>query len=199
MTGNPDDMVTLREALRRDAIAKREAMTESARQGLTRRLEYHLGDLIAALAPACLAFCWPYRAEPDLRHFMASWLSAASGRTAALPVVVGRDQALVFRAWTPATPLLPDRYGIPHPPDGPELQPDAVLVPLNAFDAAGYRIGYGGGYFDRTLAEQSLPAIGVGFEVGRVDDTLPQPHDQAMQWIVTEAGMWRTSAAQLPR
>jgi 5,10-methenyltetrahydrofolate synthetase len=66
--------------------------------------------------------------------------------------------------------------------------PQLVLVPLNAFDAAGYRIGYGGGYFDRTLAETPMIAVGVGFEIGRVESALPQAHDKPMDWIVTEEG-----------
>jgi 5,10-methenyltetrahydrofolate synthetase len=82
-----------------------------------------------------------------------------------------------------------DRHGIPHPPTGELLAPDIVLVPCNAFDDAGYRLGYGGGYFDRTLAVMELVAVGVGFELGRVETAYPQPHDRPMDWIVTEAGV----------
>lgn len=98
---------------------------------------------------------------------------------------------MVFRHWTPETRLVPDRHGIPHPPCGEPVVPDAVLVPVNAFDANGYRIGYGGGYFDRTLAVMDTTAIGVGFELGRVLSVHPQPYDRPMNWIVTEAGVLR--------
>lgn len=174
--------------LRRKAIGRREALTETARTALTSRLCAHLRPLLERLAPETLGFCWPYRAEPDLRRFMADWLGAGFGRAAALPVVLDRERPMVFRLWTPDMPLQPDRHGIPHPPAGEPVVPDVLLVPLNAFDAAGYRIGYGGGYFDRTLAAMASVAIGVGFELGRVDSVAPEAHDRRMDWIVTEAG-----------
>jgi len=83
-----------------------------------------------------------------------------------------------------------DRYGIPFPAHGEEVAPEVALVPLNAFDARGYRLGYGGGYFDRTLAAIQMVAVGVGFELGRENDVLPQAHDRAMHWLVTEAGVF---------
>jgi 5,10-methenyltetrahydrofolate synthetase len=112
-------------------------------------------------------------------------------------VVVEANAALFFREWTPQTTLIADRYGIPTPVDGDFVQPEALLLPLNAFDAAGYRIGYGGGYFDRTLAalrqQAKAPlAIGVGFELARVDSIHPEAHDQALDAVVTEAGVFRT-------
>jgi 5,10-methenyltetrahydrofolate synthetase len=81
-----------------------------------------------------------------------------------------------------------DHHGIPCPRH--ESRPELILVPLNAFDAAGYRLGYGGGYFDRTLAalDPAPLCVGVAFELARTDTTFPQPHDQPMDWIVTEAG-----------
>ena len=96
-----------------------------------------------------------------------------------------------FRPWVPGAAMVLDRHGIPHPAAAAEVVPEVVLVPLNAFDAAGYRLGYGGGYFDRTLAQLDTVAIGVGFELGRVPSTWPQSHDRPMQWIVTEAGAAR--------
>jgi 5-formyltetrahydrofolate cyclo-ligase len=79
-----------------------------------------------------------------------------AGFTALLPVVIDEHRALAFRAWSPGTVMVSDRYGIPAPAAGDFLIPEVVLIPVNGFDAAGYRIGYGGGYFDRTLA--SLPS-----------------------------------------
>lgn len=184
-----NDILTSRENLRRAAIAGREALTETARHALTARLEAHLAQLFESLQPERVAFCWPFRGEPDLLHFMGRWLAANPARQAALPVVLGRHRPMVFRVWTPKTMLVPDRHGIPHPPAGPEVVPQLVLVPLNAFDAAGYRIGYGGGYFDRTLAATPMIAVGVGFEIGRVESALPQAHDKPMDWIVTEEGV----------
>lgn len=150
----------------------------------------HLDQLIGQLAPRALAFCWPFRAEADCREWAGHWLSEDENRIAALPVVPQRAGPLIFRRWTPGAELALDRYGIPFPARGEEVRPDAALVPLNAFDAHGYRLGYGGGYFDRTLATMRMVAIGIGFELGREQDVLPQPHDRAMDWLVTEAGVF---------
>lgn len=183
-------------ALRRDvrerAIAAREALPQMQREALTARIENHLDALVAQLAPRALGFCWPYRGEPDLRAWTARWLAAGSGRQAALPVVLERATPLVFRRWTADAAMALDRHGIPYPAAGEMVVPDLVLIPLNAFDNAGFRLGYGGGYFDRTLAQIDPVAVGVGFECGRVASVHPQPHDKPMHWIVTEAGAQET-------
>jgi len=108
-------------------------------------------------------------------------------------VVVAEEKPLAFRPWTPDTPLVPDRYGIPTPSAGEFVAPEVLLIPLVAIDARNYRIGYGGGFFDRTLAAlaaagRRATAIGVGFELARVDDTLPGPHDIPLDHVVTEGG-----------
>jgi 5,10-methenyltetrahydrofolate synthetase len=98
---------------------------------------------------------------------------------------------MIFRRWTPDTEMALDRHGIPIPATGEELRPDVVLLPLVAFDPQGFRLGYGGGYFDRTLAAM-VPrplAIGVGFELGRVADIRPQAHDIPLDATLTEAGI----------
>lgn len=135
-----------------------------------------------------LAFCAPSRNEFDARPLASRLISR--GWRAAMPVVIAPAAPMVFRAWTPAAPMSRDRYGIPIPTAGEELAPGIVLLPLVAFDAAGYRLGYGGGYFDRTLAAQ-VPcplAVGVGFELARVSSIRPQAHDVPLDAIVTEAG-----------
>jgi 5,10-methenyltetrahydrofolate synthetase len=189
-----DDIQTRRRALRDQALAAREALSPASRAALVRQLEAHLDDLVAVLQPRVLAFCWPYRAEPDLRDWMEHWLAADATRSAALPVVLERDAPLIFRCWHPGAPLQTDRHGIPFPAEGAAVVPDVVLVPLNAFDAQGFRLGYGGGYFDRTLAVMKTLTVGVGFELGRVESVLPQAHDQAMDWLLTEAGAFRAGA-----
>lgn len=188
-----EDLVQRRNGMRQKALKARLELRAGDRQELTRRLLFHLDAVIRELAPSSLGFCWPYRAEPDLRDWVADWLTRGEERVAALPVVVEKDTAMHFRRWVPGAPMVPDRHGIPHPLDAVEVQPEVVLVPLNAFDAAGYRLGYGGGYFDRTLAQMRTIAIGVGFDLGRVDSVLPQPHDRPMNWIVTEAGAARAA------
>jgi len=186
-----DETTTRRAALRAQALAAREAAPATTRAEWEAAIARHLDDLFARLpAFATLAFCWPYRAEADVRPWVTRWLAADASRVAALPVVVERAAPLVFRRWQPGMELARDRYGIPYPERGEGVAPEVVLVPLNAFDARGYRLGYGGGYFDRTLAVSTPLTVGVGFELGRVADVLPQPHDRALDWLVTEAGVF---------
>ena len=125
---------------------------------------------------------------------MLAWLAAGQpGFAALLPVVVAPGAPLAFRAWTPDSELVADRYGIPTPTTGEFVVPQALLLPVNGFDAAGYRLGYGGGFFDRTLAAQSPAplAIGVGFELSRTDSIRPEPHDIRLDAMVSEAGVFR--------
>ena len=115
------------------------------------------------------------------------------GPRAPLPVVAQEGAPLASRHWAPETPLEPDRYGIPTPMAGEWLIPDLILLPLNGFDGEGYRLGYGGGYFDRTLAALTPRplAVGAGFETNRLPSIRPESHDQRLDWLVTEAGAVR--------
>ena len=185
------DSAVPRAALRREKLAARMALDEKTRTELSARIEAHLAALLTPLPPQTLAFCAPVRGEFDARP-LATLLLERGWRTA-MPIVIKTDAPMRFRRWTPSCAMSVDRYGIPIPQDGPDLVPDIVLLPLVAFDAQGFRLGYGGGYFDRTLAAM-VPrpqAIGVGFELGRVPDIRPQTHDIPLAAIVTEAGILR--------
>ena len=181
-----------RRALRQEMAARRAALGDPEHAALSARIVAHAEAALAR--PAIAAFCWPIKHEPDVRALLQSWREA--GVRAALPVVVAEHEALRFREWAPDTPLAADRYGIPTPSAGDWLTPDLILLPLNGFDGAGYRLGYGGGYFDRTLAALSPRplAVGVGFEINRVASIRPQPHDQRLDWIITENGAFRPAA-----
>ncbi len=174
-------------------VARRAALPPERYRALCAALGEHLAALPHE-ALAVVAFCWPIRNEPDLAPTLARWRQR--GSVTALPVVVAADAPLAFRRWQPGEALAEDRYGIPTPLAGPFLVPSAILLPLNAFDAAGFRLGYGGGYFDRSLAALAPRplAVGVGFEINRVASIHPQPHDQRLDWIVTEAGAWKIDA-----
>lgn len=189
-----------RKHLRDARLAAREALPENQRQVFNERITEHLAGLLARLDPRVLAFCWPYRAEPDLRALVATWLAGNPARCATIPVVVEKATPMAFRQWWPGAPMGADRHGIPIPADTPALTPEVVVIPLNAFDDKGYRLGYGGGYFDRTLEILHPPPVkvGVAFEVARVDSTLPQAHDHPMDWIVTEAGVFRPGSGERP-
>lgn len=144
-----------------------------------------------------VGFCWPIKAEYDARRLMRRYRLA--GARTALPAVVQRAAALQFRLWQPGVAMRQGPLGIPYPADGPPVQPGIVLLPLVGFGRAGDRLGYGGGYFDRTLAHAAPRplAVGVGFELGRIETTRPQEHDVPMDAIVTEAGMHWPEAGRL--
>jgi 5-formyltetrahydrofolate cyclo-ligase len=118
------------------------------------------------------------------------------GATCALPVVVAPRTPLVFRQWDVDTKMGTGVYDIPMPLDTAEVSPDVVIAPLHGFDPRGFRLGYGSGYFDRTLAAlQNRPiTVGVGFEISRLDSIYPQSHDIPLDFIVTEAGARRSPA-----
>lgn len=180
-----------RDHLRKAMIAARRKLPVDTVANWSAEIVRHLLQAFAQPPGRCIAFCWPIHHEPDVRAALAAWQT--QGSQAALPVVTAPAQPLAFRPWTRDTRLEPDRYGIPTPAEGPWIQPDVLLLPLNAFDAAGYRLGYGGGFFDRTLAslDPRPLAIGVGFELNRVDSIHPESHDQPLDWIITEAGCFR--------
>ena len=184
-----------RRELRRHGIEARMALPPATHAALSTRVCELIPQHFPELAGMHVAFCWPYRNEPDLRPLMQGWQAEGNpGFAALLPVVVDAGRALTFRAWTPDCTMHADRYGIPTPSSGEFLTPEALLIPVNVFDTRGYRIGYGGGYFDRTLAGMQTIAVGVGFELGRVPDTHPQQYDRPMQWVVTEAGVMQPRA-----
>jgi len=181
-----------RKAERSRLLAARKEPTREDYVCWSEAIEMHLIEQLSKLMPKLLGAYWPHRDEYDPMP-LAAWHSGRNGAVA-LPAVVARGQPLEYRPWTPDTPVAPGRFsfGIPEPVNGPAVVPDVLLVPLLGFDAAGYRLGYGGGYFDRTLAAYAKrPAtIGVGFELGRMPTIRPQPHDIPLDMIVTEAGVF---------
>lgn len=181
--------VDAKRTLRTAAIARRAHLVAASPDA---------GRSVAANLPSALladrgiaAGYWPMRDELDVRPSMLR-LTAAGWRLA-LPVVVGRERPLAFRAWTPGDALRPAAFGQSEPDtDRPAVVPDLLLVPLLAFDSDGWRLGYGGGFYDRTLAAlrgQGTPvAVGVAF-AGQAVAAVPHgPLDQRLDWVVTEDG-----------
>ena len=183
-----------RRALRADMRARRMALSAEDCRLLSARIVAYLTTDLPPRVGSVVGFCWPIQNEPDVRPALAYWRDL--GVRGVLPVVTAPDSPLKFRAWTPETPMMDDVHGIPTPSSGEWLTPDILILPLNAFDAAGYRLGYGGGYFDRTLASlRPRPlSVGVGYEINRVASIRPQPHDQPLDWVVTEQGVFRGTA-----
>jgi 5,10-methenyltetrahydrofolate synthetase len=175
--------------LRSSMIAAREAIPPSEHAAASAAIERHLDRLLAQLAPKLVGFFWPYRGEFDCRPLMRR--RARDGGAAALPVIAAARAPMSFREWTPDSDMVDGRYGIPIPAAGITVTPDVLLMPVNAFDEQGFRLGYGGGYFDRTLAalRPQPVAVGIGFELARVASIFPGPFDLPMDYVVTEAGI----------
>ncbi|WP_228488029.1 5-formyltetrahydrofolate cyclo-ligase [Rhodocyclus gracilis] len=182
-----------RRQLRRSLLAQRRTLSADDCAHASALICAHLREHFPQLAVCCVGFCWPMNHEPDVRAALAEWAqSAAPGFLAALPVVAEVAKPLLFRAWQPGeTMFARDCHGIPYPASGALVDPDALLIPCAAVDAAGYRLGYGGGYFDRTLAARSPRplAIGVAYAFACVDSVRPQLHDEPLDALVTEAGV----------
>ena len=168
-------------------IAARVAAGPRKRAAWDEAITAQILDGVPNLEWLVVGFYWPFKGEYDVRR-IARQLHARGTRLA-LPVVIEKNRPLEFRAWTPDAKLVPGIWNIPVPADGAVVEPDALLVPLVGFDDEGYRLGYGGGYYDRTLASRPRKplTIGVGFELSELPTIHPQPHDIPMDAIVTEA------------
>jgi len=191
------ELKTWRTRLRAELIARRIAADPIERARWNVAIDGSLEQLLTDVAGQIIAFCWPYQAEYDARSLVLRWL--AQGARSALPVVIAPRQPMVFREWTPQTKTVPGVYDIPIPIESPEVTPNIVLLALAGFDDAGYRLGYGAGFFDRTLAVIAPRplAIGVGFELARVPTIHPQPYDIPLDYVVTERGIRRREAGGL--
>ncbi len=159
----------------------------------------HLRAALPAVRGLTIAYYVPFKGEPDLRPLLDDW--RAAGAATALPVVLGRGLPLEFRLFWPGAPLVKGAFALAMLNGTPLVVPQVVLMPPVGFDEQGYRLGYGAGYFDRTLAAMTpMPLkIGVTFEVTRIATIRPQSYDIAMDYIVSEAGLYRVQADGLQR
>jgi 5-formyltetrahydrofolate cyclo-ligase len=188
---DPTEVRGWRRSERQRLLALRTATAPAERRVWEQQIEARLHLLLAEQPGIVLGVYWPFQAEFDPRPLI-DWLIAA-GSAVALPVVVDKKGPLEYRAWRPGEKLVNGVWNIPIPEARRIVVPRAVLAPLVGFDRDCYRLGYGGGYFDRTLAAlTSRPwAIGVGFELSRLETIYPQHFDIPMDLIVTEAGVRR--------
>ena len=192
-----DELKRWRSAERTRLIAAREALDREMLETLRERIDRHILDGFSTLARGVLAFCWPIRGEYDARHLARTLRER--GALTALPAIVAKDKPLAFREWHPGVELALGPLDIPYPAASPEVLPDHVLLPMNGWDESGYRLGYGAGYFDRTLAAlQRRPlVIGVTYELARLPTIYPQSWDIPMDWVVTERGRYRRESNRL--
>jgi 5-formyltetrahydrofolate cyclo-ligase len=179
-----------RKAERERLLGLRTALPPAARREMGARITASLQDILTG-RPGVLGIYWPFRAEFDPRPLVDAL--TAEGRSVALPVVVDKKGPLEYRAWAPGEPLTAGVWDIPIPEKREVVVPPMVLAPVVGFDGGCYRLGYGGGYFDRTLASlQPRPlAIGVGFACQEIVTIHPQPFDVPMDLLVTEGGVRR--------
>lgn len=182
------DVARWRKAERQRLIEARLTIPADERAAMSARIAGALDEVIGSFDGRTVSLYWPFRGEPDLRDWMAS-VNERGGRTA-LPVVVEKGQPLVFRAYAPGDRLERGVWNIPQPAADTQVVPDIVLSPVVGFDPASYRLGYGGGFFDRTLAAAPRRplVIGVGYDMQAVATIYPQAHDVPMDVILTETG-----------
>jgi 5,10-methenyltetrahydrofolate synthetase len=188
---NGDTLKSWRRSQRDRLIRERVAVDATTLERWRHRIDGFLERSFPGLAALRVAFCWPIKNEYDARHFARTL--RGRGALTALPVVVAPKQPLVFREWHPGVELAKGALDIPYPASSPEVVPEAVLLPMNGWDAKGYRLGYGAGFFDRTLASLAKRpvVIGTSYEQARLDTIHPQSWDIPVDYLVTERGVYR--------
>lgn len=175
-------------ALRREARARRQGLHAHAGAGHAVALVKAAVQLPVRAGQAVSAY-WPIRDEADPRALLAAF--AARGHVTCLPVAQARDAPLVFRRWTEGDEMAPDLFGIPAPLASAEtVIPEVMFVPLLAFDRRGHRLGYGAGFYDRTIAQAragaGVLAAGVAFAGQEMPQIPSAPHDVPLDWVLTE-------------
>jgi 5,10-methenyltetrahydrofolate synthetase len=183
------DVPAWRKAERARLLALREAIPLEARRAEDARITELLLEAFPQLRAMTIGFYWPFKGEVDPR--VAMHRLRTLGARSALPVVIAKGQPLQFRIWAPGTPTEPGVFGLPVPQGTEIVVPDAVFMPPVGFDEGAYRLGYGAGYFDRTLASFSRQPLKIGLarEVSRIPTIHPQPHDIPMDFVVTGEGV----------
>jgi 5-formyltetrahydrofolate cyclo-ligase len=182
-------LIDRKRALRAAVLARRQSLAENERQAAAAALLEMFQFERPVDLPAVVSGFWPIKDEIDIRPLM-DWLFNKGCRIA-LPVVQGRGQRLLFRAWKPGDALEPGVFGTLQPsPSSETVEPDALLVPLLACDGEGWRLGYGGGFYDRTLDDlrrkRKVTAIGIGFDLQFVEEVPHGADDQRLDWLLTD-------------
>ena len=182
----------LKDELRAVALARRDALDAEQRAGAAVAIAVRMPQLNITSSTVVAGYA-PIRTEIDPVPLMQSL--ARHGAALAMPAISRPDAALAFRAWKQGEALVPGAFGISEPSaTAAEVVPDIVLVPLVAFDRAGHRIGYGAGYYDRTLEalrrHKTLVAIGLAFTVQEIPQVPALPHDVRLDYVLTETDLF---------
>lgn len=186
-----DEMIEKAKAgLRIKARAQRAALDHEERADMAKAASAHFFAGIALAPSDIVAAYWRIRDELDCQPILVKLMD--SGQTVVLPVVLGPEQPLDLRVWEQGTSLYEAGFGTLAPSElAPRAEPDVVLMPLLAFDKNGTRLGYGGGYYDRTLArfKKRPRLIGLAFAAQELDRIPRDAHDVPLDAVVTEAGV----------
>ncbi len=183
------NLAETKRALRREARARRREAHQSLADEAGEKVRALFAGRIELPPDAVVGGYWPFEAELDAAPLLTHLHGL--GHACAVPAVAGPDEALVFRAWKPGDRLLTGRLGEPRPdPAAPESSPNVLLVPLLSFDRDGFRLGYGGGSYDRTLARLrdtgDILAVGLAYAAQEVDAVPRDARDARLDWVVTE-------------
>lgn len=183
---DPSDLKSWRKSERARLIAARLAVPAAERKAAAEAIAQRIEDLGIVRSVQVLSFYWPMKGELDFR----GWVKTlhARGVKLALPVVIERGRPMVFRPWAPGAKMERGIWNIPQPAARETIVPDVVLAPVVGFDGRSYRLGYGGGYFDRTLASLTRKpfVVGVGLELQGIATIHPQVYDVRLDRIITE-------------
>jgi 5-formyltetrahydrofolate cyclo-ligase len=189
-----DSLAHAKKAARATATTLRLLAHAAARDDAPGKLASYDFPLSAKVGASVVSGFFPYQSEIDTRPLLGRL--AGEGWTTALPIVVKLGHPLEFRRWYPGEATVPGKWDIPRPPDtSPLVEPDVLLVPLLAFDRTGFRLGYGGGFYDRTLellrSKKPVTAIGIGYAAQEVDRVPHDAHDQKLDFVMTEKELIR--------
>jgi 5,10-methenyltetrahydrofolate synthetase len=173
---------------RRDLRAARDGLTDRPQRA--ERLLQRVEQWLDTVDVDRIGFFWATRGEPDLSALVGRWLQAGPPRVAALPVMDG--ELLRFAPWAPGVELISGPFDVWIPNTDQRVDPQLLLIPCIGIDRLRYRLGYGGGYYDRTLAAMSPRPItaGVGFDCARIETIDPKPHDLRLDVAFTESDSW---------
>ena len=189
------DITAAKKALRKRLIAERLAMPE--RQDCTAQLQEVLRIWLVGRPDISIGAYWPIHGEFNPLPALHRWkedgelIDLPEPRRIGLPVIDKLHKTLTFKAWYPGCPMEEDAFHIPKPKDTETLTPTLLFVPCVGFSYGGYRLGYGGGFYDRTLAVLSPKpfTVGLGYHIGYVEDFEPEPHDMPLDAILCDNGV----------
>lgn len=187
MTG--DDIEARKAELRKQAHEQRAALAHSAREDAAREIARHFFDSVTLSPTDVVAAYWRIRDEVDCEPILVKLMDR--GQPVCLPAVIGPEEPLELRLWVEGEPLYPAGFGTLAPSElAPRVEPDVILMPLLGFDRLGTRLGYGGGYYDRTLARmcKAPRLIGLAYAGQQIGQIPRDGHDVPLDMVITEAG-----------